>query len=266
MEAVFTDAVKPVPCPAKRKQSTPAPERSVQSRIARTAAALDLDDSDGDLHPDEFGDALPRPLDDSSPQPWPTSFPTATSPIGVANSEFSIIGCDGSCRSVDGLEQAGWGFTVATPFAEYQIDLAGPVVVDATAPSYIGAAKASNNTAELSALYWALTFVRNSDLKRVEVRYDSTYAYNMTVGRWTPRSNIRLVLACRQALRRIPADFVVTFLHVYGHTGDAHNERADHCAKLGSTLPDAASADTHAIRQLLDDNAGASTLLSLPWR
>eukprot|EP00973_Karenia_brevis_P033969 4688484-Karenia_brevis.AAC.1 len=57
--------------------------------------------------------------------------------------------------------KAGWGAFITNGEGEPIIELSGPVVVNRNSPSWRGAEVASNNTGELSAIYYALTCLCN---------------------------------------------------------------------------------------------------------
>ena len=51
---------------------------------------------------------------------------------------------------------------------------------------------------------------------------------------WRPASNFKLAYLCTKIFRRVASQFDVTWRHVYGHSGNYHNERADCLAKFGA--------------------------------
>ena len=137
--------------------------------------------------------------------------------------------------------QAGWGFTaVRTTHVSLQTDTdtgfhpdaavreeCGRVVTNPKQPEYIGAARATNNTAELSAVYHALSEARELVLPGEEVPLlsDSQLAICTTTGAWASRKHKALVASNRRALARLRADGVkVQLRHVRAHTGHGMNE------------------------------------------
>ena len=60
----------------------------------------------------------------------------------------------------------------------------GPVVEDPRDTGYVGATKQSNNTGELTALFYALrrAYQRNRDAPAEDIYTDSLYARNVTLG------------------------------------------------------------------------------------
>ena len=104
--------------------------------------------------------------------------------------------------------------------------------------TYIGAAASTNNTGELTGLYWAI--------KRAEARpkgqggtliwTDSLYALNMTTGTWLPRKKrcraivSHLRCAWRDLQRARPGE--VRLRHVRSHIKVPGNELADWLAEM----------------------------------
>ena len=127
--------------------------------------------------------------------------------------------------------------------------LSGEVVVDAEDPEYLGARAHTNNTGELSALYWALhrASQRRRGSGRDTIWSDSLYALNMTKGVWMPRSprNREFVSKLRGLWRRVqrerPGEVVLR--HVRSHTRVPGNELADWLADAG-TVPGQGGPDT----------------------
>ena len=138
---------------------------------------------------------------------------------------------------------AGWGFTVVTGGDGNTDDNAtevhsrcGRVVTDTHDAQFIGAERATNNTAELTAIACALRYVCEDQSGRpVLVRFDSLYAGNMAMGVWRARKNLQLVKRVH-ALWARAHDHLNGRLwakHVYGHTGHTWNDRADELADRG---------------------------------
>ncbi len=69
-----------------------------------------------------------------------------------------MVSCDGS---FDGA-RSGWGFTVAKLFDVDLKDYCGPTVLDTSDRNYIGALQHSNHVGELSALHFALKWIRDN--------------------------------------------------------------------------------------------------------
>ena len=136
---------------------------------------------------------------------------------------------------------AGWGAVVF----RWPIDgdlpevaLHAPVVVEEWDPMWMGAREHTNNTAELSAIgevmVWLLKEAPDDGKIPVHIRYDSEYAANMARGIWTPRANEELAQSVRELVEKVAESRVITWEHVYGHTGEHDNELADQAADLGA--------------------------------
>ena len=154
----------------------------------------------------------------------------------------TYIYVDGSAKdnvNVTAATPAGWGFVVVEgdPGPKHDkgkmVKIAtGPVQTDPTKPDYIGALVGSNNTGELSAIYWALVYAdRLRPDSEVEIRGDSMYAGKMATGEWRPKSNQKLVQNVRD--RWLTSVCELTWSHVRAHRGYKWNEEADQLAKLG---------------------------------
>lgn len=143
---------------------------------------------------------------------------------------------------------AGWGYLVI----EGEVGAAhnggttieenyGQVVTDSSSPLHRGAEVGSNNTAELSAIYWALDWIRSSDATEVDLYSDSKYALGVVFGSWKASKNVELVSKCRQLAVLLEANSVkVNAQHIKAHTGFRWNERADALAYAAArrTLPE----------------------------
>ena len=138
------------------------------------------------------------------------------------------------------LSVAGWGFTAALPNGEHLVDFCGPVITSPTREFFAGAGQSTNNTAELSAIYfacqWLVALSRAYPNIATTVRfdYDSEYATNIARKIWRPASNAALALATRDAVDLVASHFQCDWNHVDAHTGELLNERADVLAKVGS--------------------------------
>ena len=116
-------------------------------------------------------------------------------------------------------------------------DECGRVVLNQTQPEYLGADRATNNTAELSAVHHALSGAR--EMRRpgeaVLILSDSQLAICTTTGAWASRKHKALVARNRKALAQLRADGAdVRIQHVRAHTGHGMNERADELAAQGA--------------------------------
>ena len=63
----------------------------------------------------------------------------------------------------------------------------GPVTMNPLHARYVGAVRSTNNTAEVSAVIFALKHARQAGMEAVRIRYDSKYAACMTRGQWKPQ-------------------------------------------------------------------------------
>ena len=148
-------------------------------------------------------------------------------------------------RGVEGIEEiytdgtggkgeggtAGWGWTRVADDQE-QGTGQGQVVIDRAAEGYIGAERHSNNTGELSAIYWAIREAEERGAREVVVRYDSKYAAGMARGLWQPKRNKELIRTVRLAVK--DTKMVIWWKHVKGHSGHKWNDRADELAEMGA--------------------------------
>jgi ribonuclease HI len=139
-------------------------------------------------------------------------------------------------RTVNGENNVGKGYI--------QSVRAWRVETDPTASEWIGAAKATNNTAELTAIIEAIAQAtdRTPGAGQEEIHSDSLYAINMTTGKWSPKHtihappvNLEIIWHARMAwiqLQRLrPRE--VQLIHIRSHTKHPGNEVADHLADVG---------------------------------
>lgn len=167
--------------------------------------------------------------------------PTTTQKSNVA------VYCDGSCldnRKPSPDTPAGWGFVVVKRLdvfdhrAGHEITRAFGPVITRPGVGYLGAEHGSNQTAELSAMLMALTWIRTNrellHLGRVAVFTDSKYAQKMTMRQWKyddsgEMENKALVLRARE----LQDDVDARIRWVKGHAGFHWNEVADEIAQRG---------------------------------
>ncbi len=148
---------------------------------------------------------------------------------------------DGSCienRNVGPNTAAGWGFLVVEgdrglgkgngkPIHEE----AGKVITDSKNKQWIGAEVGSNNTAELSAMVYALKWViTECPNTSVTIRADSMYALRITDGSWKAKENKVLAERSQMMWKEARKICNIDSAHVKAHTGHRWNERADHLA------------------------------------
>jgi ribonuclease HI len=152
--------------------------------------------------------------------------------------------------------------------------ISGTVEVDPDSDEWLGAEAHTNNTGELSALYYALRRAlhrpRGQGLE--DIYSDSTYSINMTTGTWLPKVRrtkpmIELMRRTwRQLQRRRPGE--VRLRHVRSHTQFPGNELADWLADRGAAGERSSSAQAHRwlagwverARQRVQDEARGGTL------
>ena len=117
------------------------------------------------------------------------------------------------------------------------------MVTDPMGPGFRGAERSTNNTAELTAIAAALDHILNSGSKQpVLIRFDSLYAGNMATSRGRARTNKALVHHSRKLWLRAHEhlDGRLWASHVYGHSGNKWNDRADELARRGKGAAKAA--------------------------
>jgi len=168
-------------------------------------------------------------------------------PAEHADLTFPVISTDGSYTNGNsGLEsnqedlaspRAGWGFTVATPSSGWLFDACGPVALAPLSPEYLGAARLSNNTGELTAMVVALRWLLHAGFPSARLEYDSQYAADVVRKVSRPHTNLTLVLQARRAFEDCESRGIsVLFVKVRGHSNNALNDRADGLAEAGALL------------------------------
>ena len=113
----------------------------------------------------------------------------------------------------------------------------GPVVTDAAAPPFLGAERATNNTAELTALAEALHYLREEGTTGPAViRPDSEYAAHVALGLTRCKANVALAAAVRALWQSEYArrGGQLWILKVKGHSGHVWNDAADRAAARGA--------------------------------
>lgn len=85
--------------------------------------------------------------------------------------------------------------------------------------------KASNNVAEMYAIYQALLLFKGD----LNIHTDSALCINLLQNGYTAHANEEFVDFVRSMLQ----ERTVIFTHVYGHRGHEHNERVDELADAG---------------------------------
>ena len=113
----------------------------------------------------------------------------------------------------------------------------GPVITTEAHLAFSGA-RTHSNTAEMSAMIEALSFLgpRGPVARGAYscIYYDSKHAAGVCLGTVQARTHVQLALACQQSMLKVQQRLWLTMHHVYGHTGNQGNECADHAAALGT--------------------------------
>ena len=124
---------------------------------------------------------------------------------------------EGGTRVVDGEIFAGWGVIFRTPDVMF-----GPVVTTKAHPAFYGARTHSKNTAEMTAMIEALSFLGpHGPVARDEqscIYYDSLRAAGLCLGTIQARTHVQLALACRRSMIFAQRKLRLTMQHVYGHS------------------------------------------------
>ena len=135
---------------------------------------------------------------------------------------------------------AGWGFVVVEGPTGQNHDegtvveeQSGRVITDSNHPLWIGADIGSNNTGELSAIYYALEWAKENATK-VTIYSDSNYALNMTFGNWKPSTNKRMIQTIRLFAGQVANVITIEHSHIRAHSGFKWNEVADRLADKGA--------------------------------
>ena len=115
----------------------------------------------------------------------------------------------------------------------------GPVITTEAHLAFSGARSHSNNTAEMTAMFEALSFLcPRGPVTRDEQScfyYDSMHAAGFCLGTIQARTHVQLALACQQSMIRVRHGLRLTMQHVYGHSGNALTMLLP-LAHLGSVL------------------------------
>lgn len=140
---------------------------------------------------------------------------------------------------------AGWGVVIVENPKNHEggkilASYAGPVITDGDEISHLGAEVGSNNTAELSAIWWGLYIMRALSLLgdvEVTIYGDSEYAGKMANGSWKPKENKELVKNVKAIWQRTLLNCnSLVWAHVRAHQGNYYNEMADELANRGVHL------------------------------
>ena len=114
----------------------------------------------------------------------------------------------------------------------------GPVVTTEAHLAFTGARTHSNNTADMTAMVEALSFLGphgpvDQD-ERACICHDSLHAAGLCLGTIQARTHVQLALACQRSMVFARRKLQLTMQHVYSHSGNLGNECADHAAALGT--------------------------------
>ena len=166
--------------------------------------------------------------------------------IYTDGSAFGMNDGDGATKDTP----AGWGFVVIEGPTGINHDegtvvteQSGRVITDSNHPFWIGADIGSNNTGELSAIYWALEWalhhanVPASEYEGngiVTIYSDSNYALNMVFGNWKPSTNKKLIQEIRSFADYVSRVITIEHSHIRAHSGFKWNEVADRLADRGA--------------------------------
>ena len=107
------------------------------------------------------------------------------------------------------------------------------LVVTTEAPLAFSCARIhSNNTAEMTAMFGALSFLGPRGLVALDeqsrIYFDSMHAAGICLGTILARPHVQLALACQQSTIRAQHRLRLNMQHVSGHGGNLGNECADH--------------------------------------
>ena len=186
-----------------------------------------------------------------------------------------VIYPDGSClnnQRSSGREsgnnatnKAGWGFVVTNnvPGVSFknteqlkEVDYGyGRIITEQEDHEYVGCEKATNNTAEITAIIQSLLWVyKHEEMTNfpIIIRPDSDYAINQIQGRNATKKNIQLVINARKLLAAINSNRdhtvgPIVFKHVKAHSGEKWNEKADELAVRGANSNGLGSANSSAV-------------------
>ena len=115
----------------------------------------------------------------------------------------------------------------------------GLVVTTEAHSAFSGARTHSNNTAEMTAMIEALSFLGpHGPVSRDEQScnyFDSLHAAGLCLGTTQARTHVQLALACQRSMIFAQRKLRLTMQHVYGHSGNLGNECADHAASHNVT-------------------------------
>ena len=152
------------------------------------------------------------------------------SAINNENPNVPTLGGIGVYRRTN--SENGFNFITAQPDTGWELNVdAGGVVLRHDIPE-LDLGKATNNTTELAAIYYALQIIRlNHKDDNCTIYGDSQYAGNLVFGNWKAKKNKELVAKVKALAKIVPN---VTWEYVKAHDGNVYNEYADYLAKTGA--------------------------------
>ena len=151
-------------------------------------------------------------------------FPNARSSTRERGNDFRgwAIYTDGGTRAENGETFAGWCVIARSPHGRIDI-MFGPGITTEAHPAFSGARTHSNNTAEMSAMIEALSFLgpRGPVARDVDscIFDDSKHAAGVCLGTIQARTHVQLAPACERSMLCAQHRPRLTMQHVYGHTG-----------------------------------------------
>ena len=171
---------------------------------------------------------MPRAAITAGRPPVPL-LPAQPTVVEFTPTEPMVLSCDGSASS----DSSGWGFTVAGSAIPQVYDFCGPTALDHTAGDFICAIMHTNTVGELSALFFALSWIRSSHYPGpLVVEYDSEYAAGGIRRLLWTRSNLTLVINARAIYDQVASKVIRR--KVKAHIGLFLNKRAGRLANCGA--------------------------------
>lgn len=155
---------------------------------------------------------------------------------------------DGSGGSSNAIQSAGWGVTIYRPEQGVEanvrgaanrldaINLFGPVITERNSEFYMGAARRTNNTGELTVIGAALQYVTQfgAQWREIVIYYDSKYAAKMGSGEWLPTENCELIENFQRMVEKALENTTIDWRGVKGHSEITGNKQADFNANRGA--------------------------------
>ena len=153
---------------------------------------------------------------------------------------------DGSARKISRrVTCAGLGFTAVKSIQNRDdasmVEACGLVQTDEGGENFVGAIRATNNTAEMQALiealFWLNSCVEQKALpisSKVMVTVDSLYVKGLIDEKFVARENRALAMLLMWKVTKKKLQLHIRW--VRGHTGDVGNSTADELADLGTRL------------------------------